>query len=99
LAGLLEIPVSSPVLCCVGITRDHTGRVVDRHGSGAHRVLAVHGWFSDRHAFDALLPHLDEDAFTVATTPGARRRSSISWRGLPRRGDRIAEIEKFLLAD
>jgi pimeloyl-ACP methyl ester carboxylesterase len=36
-----------------------------RHGSGAHRVIAIHGWFGDQHAFDALLPHLDEGAFTV----------------------------------
>ena len=29
IAGLLEIPLSSPVLYCVGITRDLEGRVVD----------------------------------------------------------------------
>ncbi|MFE6778900.1 alpha/beta fold hydrolase [Streptomyces sp. NPDC057702] len=33
-------------------------------GQGPHRVVAVHGWFSDRSAYAALLPHLDRRAFT-----------------------------------
>jgi GntR family transcriptional regulator len=41
-AGLLEIPVSSPVLYCVGITRDHDGQVVD--------VAAIH-YRGDRFKF------------------------------------------------
>ena len=36
------------------------------HGSGPHKVIAVHGWFADRSAFDALLPDLDQDAFQYA---------------------------------
>jgi len=34
------------------------------HGSGPARVVALHGWLSDRHAFDALLPLIDVDTFT-----------------------------------
>ncbi|WEV28075.1 alpha/beta hydrolase [Streptomyces sp. 71268] len=33
-------------------------------GEGPHRVVAVHGWFADRSAYTALLPHLDRQAFT-----------------------------------
>ncbi|HEY2796110.1 MAG TPA: alpha/beta hydrolase [Micromonosporaceae bacterium] len=36
----------------------------DVHGTGEHRVLALHGWFGDRTAFRAITPHLDESAFT-----------------------------------
>jgi pimeloyl-ACP methyl ester carboxylesterase len=36
----------------------------DVHGSGEHRVLALHGWFGDRTAFRAITPFLDESAFT-----------------------------------
>ncbi len=36
------------------------------HGSGAHKVFAVHGWFADRSAFDPVLPDLDRDAFQYA---------------------------------
>ncbi|MFJ9410244.1 alpha/beta fold hydrolase [Streptomyces sp. NPDC101393] len=36
------------------------------HGSGPHKVIAVHGWFADRSAFDALLPDLDRGAFQYA---------------------------------
>ncbi|MFG2888172.1 alpha/beta fold hydrolase [Streptomyces sp. NPDC048248] len=36
------------------------------HGSGPHKVIAVHGWFADRSAFEALLPDLDQDAFQYA---------------------------------
>lgn len=35
-------------------------------GEGPHRVMAVHGWFSDRAAFAAMLPHIDRRAFTYA---------------------------------
>ena len=38
----------------------------DLRGNGPCRVLALHGWFSDRHAFDGLLPLLPETDFTVA---------------------------------
>lgn len=34
------------------------------HGTGPRHVVALHGWLSDRHAFDALLPLLDGAAFT-----------------------------------
>lgn len=37
-----------------------------RYGSGAHPVIAVHGWFGDHRAFDALRPHLDAAAFSYA---------------------------------
>lgn len=36
------------------------------HGSGPHRVLAVHGWFADRSAYAPLLPDLDTKSFTYA---------------------------------
>lgn len=36
------------------------------HGRGPLRVMALHGWFADRTAFDSLLPALDPEAFTVA---------------------------------
>ncbi|MEU5541307.1 alpha/beta hydrolase [Streptomyces sioyaensis] len=36
------------------------------HGTGSHKVIAVHGWFSDRSAFDPVLPDLDRDAFQYA---------------------------------
>ena len=36
----------------------------DVHGTGEHRVLALHGWFGDRTAFRAITPYLDESAFT-----------------------------------
>jgi pimeloyl-ACP methyl ester carboxylesterase len=36
------------------------------HGSGPHKVIAVHGWFADRSAFDAVLPDIDRDAFQYA---------------------------------
>ncbi|MEU5024780.1 alpha/beta fold hydrolase [Streptomyces milbemycinicus] len=35
-------------------------------GEGPHRVVAIHGWFSDRAAFAAMLPHIDRRAFTYA---------------------------------
>ena len=38
----------------------------DTHGSGTHKVIAVHGWFADRSAYAAVLPDLDRDAFTYA---------------------------------
>jgi pimeloyl-ACP methyl ester carboxylesterase len=36
------------------------------HGEGPEHVVALHGWLSDRHAFDALLPLIDHDRFTYA---------------------------------
>lgn len=36
------------------------------HGSGSHKVIAVHGWFADRTAFDPVRPDLDQDAFQYA---------------------------------
>ncbi|WFB09787.1 alpha/beta hydrolase [Streptomyces sp. LX-29] len=33
-------------------------------GDGPHPVIAVHGWFSDRAAYAAVLPHVDRRAFT-----------------------------------
>ncbi|MFH8367517.1 alpha/beta fold hydrolase [Streptomyces sp. NPDC018031] len=35
-------------------------------GEGPHRVIAVHGWFSDRAAYAAVLPHIDRRAYTYA---------------------------------
>ncbi|MFF3325228.1 alpha/beta fold hydrolase [Streptomyces sp. NPDC002889] len=34
------------------------------HGSGPHRIVAVHGWFADRAAFATTLPDLDRQNFT-----------------------------------
>ncbi|UQA90903.1 alpha/beta fold hydrolase [Streptomyces halobius] len=36
------------------------------YGRGSHKVIAVHGWFADRSAFDAVLPDLDQDVFQYA---------------------------------
>ncbi|MFJ8551587.1 alpha/beta fold hydrolase [Streptomyces sp. NPDC093676] len=36
------------------------------HGDGAHKVFAVHGWFTDRAAYAAVLPDLDRATFTYA---------------------------------
>jgi pimeloyl-ACP methyl ester carboxylesterase len=38
----------------------------DTYGSGAHRVMALHGWFGDRNAFQNMRPYLDGDTFTYA---------------------------------
>lgn len=35
-------------------------------GDGPHRVIAVHGWFADRAAYTAMLPHIDRQSFTYA---------------------------------
>jgi pimeloyl-ACP methyl ester carboxylesterase len=36
------------------------------HGDGPHKVIAVHGWFADRSAYDPVLPDLDRSAFQYA---------------------------------
>jgi pimeloyl-ACP methyl ester carboxylesterase len=36
------------------------------HGDGAHKVIAVHGWFADRSAYAAVVPDLDRAAFQYA---------------------------------
>ena len=36
------------------------------HGHGPEHVVALHGWLSDRHAFDGLVPLVDRDRFTYA---------------------------------
>ncbi|MCP2166555.1 alpha/beta fold hydrolase [Goodfellowiella coeruleoviolacea] len=36
------------------------------HGSGPHRVLALHGWFADRGAYRSIWPYLNETDFTYA---------------------------------
>jgi pimeloyl-ACP methyl ester carboxylesterase/anti-sigma regulatory factor (Ser/Thr protein kinase) len=36
----------------------------DTHGSGPHRVIALHGWFGDRGSFRKIQPYLDGDSFT-----------------------------------
>src|SRR4051812_20990292 len=33
------------------------------HGNGAHAVIGLHGWFSDRRGFGDLLPYLDRKRF------------------------------------
>ncbi|GAA3692161.1 alpha/beta hydrolase [Nonomuraea antimicrobica] len=38
----------------------------DVHGSGPHRVIALHGWLGDRTSFQKIQPYLDGDAFTYA---------------------------------
>ncbi|MEX2980691.1 alpha/beta fold hydrolase [Streptomyces sp. C36] len=35
-------------------------------GDGPHKVVAVHGWFADRSAYDAVAPDLDGNAFQYA---------------------------------
>ena len=34
------------------------------HGTGEHRVLALHGWFGDRTSFHGITPYLDESSFS-----------------------------------
>lgn len=34
------------------------------HGSGPHRIIAVHGWLADRSDYAAVLPDLDRESFT-----------------------------------
>ncbi|WP_255947814.1 alpha/beta fold hydrolase [Streptomyces odontomachi] len=36
------------------------------HGDGPHKVIAIHGWFSDRSAYDPVLPDLDLASFQYA---------------------------------
>src|SRR4030081_3487578 len=36
------------------------------YGDGPSKVIALHGWLGDRHAFDALVPSLDQRTFTFA---------------------------------
>ncbi|HKN55614.1 MAG TPA: alpha/beta hydrolase [Amycolatopsis sp.] len=36
------------------------------HGSGAHHVIALHGWFGDRTSYEPLMPWIDDTAFTWA---------------------------------
>ncbi|GHH87633.1 esterase [Streptomyces sulfonofaciens] len=36
------------------------------HGAGPHKVIAVHGWFADRSAYDPVLPDLDLASFQYA---------------------------------
>ncbi|MFF4764426.1 alpha/beta fold hydrolase [Streptomyces sp. NPDC001292] len=36
------------------------------HGDGPHKVIAVHGWFADRSAYDPVLPNLDLASFQYA---------------------------------
>ncbi|GAA0385640.1 alpha/beta hydrolase [Streptomyces luteireticuli] len=36
------------------------------HGTGPHKVIAVHGWFADRSAYDAVEPDIDRAAFQYA---------------------------------
>ncbi|RVU28535.1 alpha/beta fold hydrolase [Streptomyces antnestii] len=36
------------------------------HGSGPHKVVAVHGWFADRGAYAPVVPDLDRSAFEYA---------------------------------
>ncbi|WP_292959537.1 alpha/beta fold hydrolase [Novosphingobium sp. UBA1939] len=49
------------------------------HGHGPIRAIAIHGWFNDHAAFEALLPALDAERFTIALPDvrgyGARRGS------------------------
>ncbi|GHF55840.1 esterase [Streptomyces mashuensis] len=36
------------------------------HGSGPHKVVAVHGWFADRSAYAPVVPDLDGETFQYA---------------------------------
>jgi pimeloyl-ACP methyl ester carboxylesterase len=38
----------------------------DTFGSGAHRVIALHGWFGDRTSFRKIQPYLDGETYTYA---------------------------------
>ncbi|WP_042377271.1 alpha/beta fold hydrolase [Streptacidiphilus melanogenes] len=53
---------------------------LQRIGTGEHAVLVLHGWFGSSRAWQALLPHLDREAFSYVLLDyrgyGARRGES-----------------------
>jgi pimeloyl-ACP methyl ester carboxylesterase len=60
---------------------------VHQVGSGAHTVLVLHGWFGSSRSWQALLPHLDREAF---------RYVFLDYRGY---GDRRGETGAYSIAE
>ena len=60
------------------------------HGDGEHKVIALHGWFSDRHAYQSIWPYIDEDAFSY---------SFVDYRGYGQARGRSGEYTMSEIAD
>ncbi|WP_030607965.1 alpha/beta fold hydrolase [Streptomyces sclerotialus] len=60
---------------------------LQRVGTGAHTVLVLHGWFGSSRSWQALLPHLDRQAFSYVF---------LDYRGY---GDRRGETGRYSLAE
>lgn len=59
-------------------------------GHGPHPVVALHGWFGDHRAYEAVRPHLDGSAFTYAF---------MDYRGYGRAIDQAGEFTMAEIAD
>ncbi|SCK51244.1 alpha/beta fold hydrolase [Streptomyces sp. WMMB 322] len=60
---------------------------IKRVGTGGHTVLVLHGWFGSSRSWQALLPHLDRDAFSYVF---------LDCRGY---GDRRGETGRYSIAE
>ncbi|NLU75951.1 alpha/beta hydrolase [Streptomyces sp. HNM0575] len=60
---------------------------LQRVGTGAHTVLVLHGWFGSSRSWQAVLPHLDRDAFSYVF---------LDYRGY---GDRRGETGRYSVAE
>src|SRR5882757_528939 len=61
------------------------------YGDGPSKVIALHGWLSDRHAFDALVPLLDRHAITFVI-PDVRGYGEATQRVLAMAPDRVSRL-------
>ncbi|QPP07122.1 alpha/beta hydrolase [Streptomyces bathyalis] len=60
---------------------------IKRVGTGTHTVLVLHGWFGSSRSWQALLPHLDREAFGYVF---------LDYRGY---GDRRGETGRYSIAE
>ncbi|WP_314171382.1 alpha/beta fold hydrolase [Streptomyces winkii] len=60
---------------------------IERVGTGAHTVLVLHGWFGSSRSWQALLPHLNREAFGYVF---------LDYRG---HGDRRGETGRYSIAE
>lgn len=69
------------------------------HGHGAQRLLALHGWFDDHRAFEAVLPHLDPAHYTVALVDqrgyGPAQNHAGPWSISDTAGDALAAADRL----
>ena len=77
--GHAPLPTLLPPATVVPMTSFALPR--ERHGDGAHKVFAVHGWFADRSAFGPLLPDPDRlvECCLACSDPEAFRAWLDSW--------------------